>query len=81
MQVRIADEKFRSRLFVRHVMTRKVNHATRIVMNMNVESWRERGRTKKIWIDSARQDIRQLDVRDEMTTEREEWKRCCADSK
>jgi KaiC/GvpD/RAD55 family RecA-like ATPase len=41
---------------------------------MNMAEWRGRGRPKKRWIDCVIQDIRGMDVSDEMT-DRREWKR------
>jgi hypothetical protein len=48
-----------------------------------VEGWRERGRPKKRWIDSVKQDMREMAVSDEMMSDRGKWKEktCCADPK
>jgi hypothetical protein len=53
-------------------MRKKENHVTRRAMNMNVEGWSGRGRPKKRWIDCVRQDMREMDVSDEMTSDRGE---------
>jgi hypothetical protein len=45
-------------------------------MNMNVEGWRGRGRPKKRWIDCVRQDLREMTVSDEMTSDRGENMLC-----
>jgi hypothetical protein len=45
-------------------MRKEENHVTRRVMNMNVEGYRERGRSKKRWIDCVRQDMREMAVSD-----------------
>jgi hypothetical protein len=65
------------------MMRREEKHVTKRVMSMNVEGWRERGRPKKRWIDCAKQDIREMEVDDEMTTDRGEKnkKTSCDDSK
>jgi hypothetical protein len=57
-----------------HVM-REENHVTRRAMNMNVEGWRGRGRPKKRWIDCVKQDMREMAVSDEMTSDRGEWRK------
>jgi hypothetical protein len=44
-------------------------HVTRRKMNMNVD--RGRGRSMKRWIDCVRQDMKEKDINDEMTTDRE----------
>jgi hypothetical protein len=51
-------------------MRREGKRVTRKAMNMNLEGWRERGQSKKIWIDCVRQDVKELNVSDEMTTDR-----------
>jgi hypothetical protein len=46
--------------------------------------WKDRrGQPKKRWVDCVRQDMREMAVRDEMTTDGEEWKEnpCCPDPK
>jgi hypothetical protein len=43
-------------------------------MNMNVEGWRGSGRPKKRLIDCVKQDMREMAVCDEMTSDRGEWK-------
>jgi hypothetical protein len=49
---------------------------------MNVEGWRGRIQPKKRWIVCVIQDMREMDVSDEMTIDREKWnKKCCADPK
>jgi hypothetical protein len=53
-----------------HVMKGEENHVTRRVMNMNVEGRRGRGRPKKRWNDCVRQDMREMAVSDEITSNR-----------
>jgi hypothetical protein len=43
-------------------------------MNINVEAWRGRDRLKKRWIDCVGQDMREMDMNDEMTTDKGEYK-------
>jgi hypothetical protein len=64
-----------------HVMRREENHVTRRV-NMNVEGWRGRGRPKKRWIGSVKQDMKEMAVSEDMTSDRRKWWKgtCCADS-
>jgi hypothetical protein len=38
-------------------------------MNMNVEGWRGRGRSKKRWSGCVRLNMKKMDVRDEMIEE------------
>jgi hypothetical protein len=65
-----------------HMMRREKNHVTRRVMKMNVEGWRGRGRPKQKWIECVRQDMREMTVSDEMTSDREWRKRaCCVEPK
>jgi hypothetical protein len=59
-------------------MRREENYMTRRLMNINVEGWRGRGRPKKRWIDCLRQGMREMVVRDEMTSDRREWGICMA---
>jgi hypothetical protein len=49
----------------------------------NMEVWRRRDQSKKRWIDCVRQYMREMDISDQMTTDREQWKKktCCADPK
>jgi hypothetical protein len=50
---------------------------------MNVEGWRGRVRPKKRWIDSVRQDMREMAVSEEITSDRGKWwkRTCCTDPK
>jgi hypothetical protein len=41
-------------------------------INMDMEGWRERDRPKKRWIYCVRQDMREIEVSDEVTNDREE---------
>jgi hypothetical protein len=63
-------------------MMREENHVTRRVMNMNIEGCRSRGRSKQRRIDCVRQDMREISVSGEITSDRGEWwkRTCCADS-
>jgi hypothetical protein len=54
-------------------MRREENHVSTIVMNMDVEGWRGRGRPKKRWNDCVLQDMKEMDVSDEMTSYRGEF--------
>jgi hypothetical protein len=63
-------------------MRREENHVTRRVMNM----WKdgeEEVDLKKDGIDCVRQDMREMAVSDEMTSDRRERRKrtCCADPK
>jgi hypothetical protein len=50
----------------------------RRVMNINMAKWRGNGRLQKKWMDRVRQDMREMD---EVTTDRGEWKKTCANPK
>jgi hypothetical protein len=66
-----------------HVMRRDDSHVTRRVLSMNVEGCKRRGRPRKRWMDCVRDDMNRKEVSDEMTGDREVWKKktCCADPK
>jgi hypothetical protein len=47
-------------------MRRDKKHVTRRVTSFKVEEWRVTGRSKKRWIDCARQDVKEMDLSDEI---------------
>jgi hypothetical protein len=57
------------------VLRREEKHVTGSVMNIKVGRWRGRGRANKRCINCVRQDMREMDVSDKITTDREEWKK------
>ena len=64
-------------------MRRDDTHVTKLVMGMNVDGWRRRGRPKKRWMDCVTNDMLEKEVDDAMTANSREWKNmtCCADPK
>jgi hypothetical protein len=62
-------------------MRRDESHITKRVMTMNVDGHPSRGRPRKIWMDSVKDDMKIKGVSMEMTSDRREWKKktCYAD--
>jgi hypothetical protein len=78
LKVALITKKFKGNRLMRRekiLVTRRVD--------MNVKWWRERGRPKKRWIDYVTQDMREMAVNEEMTSDRGEWRKrtFCADPK
>ena len=58
----------------RHVMRRDENYAGKIVMVLNVEGTRGRGRPKRSWMDSVKEDLREKGLIGNEFESREEWR-------
>jgi hypothetical protein len=71
----IGDKMRENRLrWFGHVMRREESEAVRMVMNMNVEGKRERGRPKKKWLDVIKCDMKSAGVCTEDVGDRAKWR-------
>jgi hypothetical protein len=57
-----------------HVMRREETKAVKVVMKMNVEGKRERGKLKKRWLDMIKNDMRAVDVCVWDVENQDEWR-------
>ena len=60
-----------------HVMKKEENNCTKRIMKAEVGLYgkRSRGRPRKRWSDMIRNDMKMLNLRDEDTLDRDEWRR------
>ena len=61
-----------------HVKRREEGEALAIARDWTVEGRRPRGRLRKTWIDNVREDMRILNLTDDMTEDRQMWKSAIA---
>ena len=58
-----------------HVMRREETHIVRRAMNFEVEGRRPAGRPKKTWKQGVEEDMRRLNINEEMAGDRSQWRR------
>ena len=61
-----------------HVRRREEGEVLATVRDWTVEGRRPRGRPRKTWMDNVRDDMRRLNLTDDMTEDRQMWKNAIA---
>ena len=57
-----------------HVRRRQLNATLRRVETIIVDDKRGRGRPRRKWIDSVMMDLKELDISEDMTSDRRVWR-------
>ncbi len=58
-----------------HVRRREEGHILRLALNFDVEGRRPLGRPKKTWRKVVEEDMRMLNITEEMAMNRQQWRR------